>query len=581
MIKTEIMKTIQGKKYLWLLPENNQDAVLNFSMQYNIHPALMQVLVSRGYSTKESINEYLFSSFDQDVACSTLLKDVQRSVDRIVRAIKKKEKILIFGDYDVDGITSTAMMISCLLPLGASVNFFLPHRTKDGYGISSDAVKKAARNDYKLIITVDNGITAFDAAQEAKKAGVDLIITDHHCPHENLPDAYAIINPNQTDCSYPFKCFAGVGVAFKVLSLLYEQLGRTLPTKVYELLLLGTVADVVPLIGENRFWVRHGLHQLNKQESFALSVLKKNNKVTKPLLSSLDIAFSIVPQINALGRLADPRQGVTFLIGSKKNEIEAIGNALYALNQERKIIERSIFDEIDCAIKQKSIDLDKENIIVAAHHSWPAGVIGLVASRLVYAYGKPAFLFHIGNDGIARGSCRSIPSFNVFKALHDFSDLLDRFGGHEAAAGLSLKYDNISVLKERLEKRIAEQLTPFDLQQKMKLDAEVTLPDLTKKFMNDIKYLEPFGHKNEQPVFYIKNVSLVKKPLLLKDAHVKCHLFADGVIKPIIFFNRPELFQQLINHGTESFDIAAHVTENYWNGRTNIELNGVDVASLT
>ncbi len=574
------MNTLQGEKYLWMLPKGETSDVLALAASYNLSSSLMQTLISRGFTTKEALNNYLFSSFEKDVAHPSLLKDAQKAVDRIMQAINQKETILIFGDYDVDGITSSAMMMTCLLPLGARVNFFLPHRVRDGYGLSAKVVRRAGQNNYKVIITVDNGITAFKAADEAKKAGIDLIITDHHRSHEQLPDAYAIVNPNQSDCQYPFKALAGVGVAFKLLSLLYERMGLTMPDKVYELLLLGTVADVVPLTGENRFWVRYGLHYVNRCESFALNVLKKNGNVTKPAISSRDIGFSIAPQINALGRLEDPRSGVKFLIGSNKKDTEQVGRVLFELNQARKEIERSVIADVESKIQNKEIELAQENIIVAASDRWPPGIIGLVASRFVSAYGKPTLLFHKTNNGLVKGSCRSIPEFNIFDALHDSRDLLEQFGGHALAAGLSLKIENLPALKENLERLIAEQLTEFDLKQKIVLDAEVILIDLTKKFIADMNHLEPFGNSNEQPLFYIKNVALVQKPLLMKDCHVKCHIFADGIIKPVIFFNKPELFEKFMQQGEETFDIAAQVTENYWNGRTNIELIGTDVANL-
>ena len=574
------MKKLQGVKYLWQLPEFNADVVYDLAASYNLSIPIVQTLVERGLSSKETLDPYLFSSFERDVAHPSLMKDAQKAVDRILHAIDKQEKILVFGDYDVDGITSSAMMMRCLLPLGAQVNFFLPHRVRDGYGLSEKVVNRAADNGYKVIITVDNGITAFKPALAAKKRGIDLIITDHHRQHEHLPEAFALVNPNQNDCSYPFKGLAGVGVTFKILSLLYEIKGIELPEKVYELLLLGTIADVVPLQGENRFWVRHGLKHVNKVESYALKVLKINGKVIKPAIRSMDIGFSIAPQINALGRLEDPRRGVQFLIGSDTEEIDQVGRVLLELNEARKGIERGIFQEIQQQIESGAIDLEKENIIMAASDSWPPGVIGLVASRLVGAYGKPTLLFHLTKKGIAKGSCRSIQEFNMFDALNAGKDLIDQFGGHSAAAGLALKQDNLPKLKAHLEKLVAEQLTPEDLQQKLTLDAQATLEDVSKKMVHDMELLEPFGHKNSQPRFYFKDVTLVKKPMLLKDAHVKCTVFADGVIKPVIFFNRPKLFEAFMAQGEESFDIAANITQNYWNGRTNIELIGIDVARM-
>lgn len=573
-------KILCGEKYLWKLPEANQSLIADIAASYNISFSIAQTLLTRGFDSKDAIDEYLFSSFEKDVAHTARMKDAEKSVDRILVAIKKKEQILVFGDYDVDGITSSAMMMICLLPLGAQINFFLPHRVRDGYGLSTKIVERAAKNNYKVIITVDNGITAFEPALRAKALGIDLIITDHHRPHDHVPDAFAIVNPNQSNCSYPFKVFAGVGVAFKLLWLLYEKKGLHLSPKAYELLLLGTIADVVPLKGENRFWVRYGLSYINKIESLSFKVLKQNGKLTKSKISSTDIGFSITPQINALGRLEDPRQAVKFLIGTDIGQVQEVGRVLLELNEARKNIERSILAEVEEQIVTGQIDLKKENIIMAASKGWQPGVIGLVASRLVSKYGKPTLLFHLTKEGVAKGSCRSIPAFNMFDALQVSSDLLKQFGGHSLAAGLSIKLDNLLQLKEQLEQRIAAQLTPFDLQQKIAIDAEMILSDLNKKFIADMEHLEPFGNENQQPTFYTENVVLMQKPILLKNAHVKCSIFADGVIKSVIFFNRPELFDILTKQDKEPFAIAARVQENHWNGKVNIELIGIDVARM-
>lgn len=569
---------ISGQKYIWKIPTVDQQQVTAIAARYNLSFAIAHILCSRGYNDEATIENFLFSRFENSVADTRLMKDAEKAVDRILQAIEKQEQILVFGDYDVDGITSSSMMMICLLPLGAKINYFLPNRVKDGYGLSTKIVERAAQNKYAVIVTVDNGITAIEQAKRAKELGIDLIITDHHRPHSVIPDAYAIVNPNQTDCGYPYKTLAGVGVTFKLLSLLYEKKGMQLPPKAYELLLLGTVADVVPLIGENRFWVRHGLNFVNKVESLSFKLLKANGKVTKPKLSSTDIGFSITPQINALGRLEDPRSAVKFLIGTDVDNAENVARVLLEMNEARKAIEKSIVEEIEEQIRLKKIDLEKENVIIAASKTWPAGVIGLVASRFVSAYGKPTLLFHLTKDGLAKGSCRSIAEFNMFDALTASSDLLIQFGGHSVAAGLSLKVENLPELKKRLEALVAAQLTPFDLQPKIKVDAHVELSELTKKFIDDLEHLEPFGNSNDQPIFYVNNVAQVQKPQLLKDAHVKCFVFADGVIKPVIFFNRPELFALFNEHYEKTFILAARVSENHWQDRVNIELVGVDVA---
>lgn len=563
---------------MWLLQGAASHDVLELAACYNLSIPIIQTLVSRGLSSKTEIDSYLFTSFDNDVANPAKMADAQKAVDRLRYAIDCRQRILIFGDYDVDGMSATAMVMYCLLSLGANVNFYLPNRLTDGYGLSVDAVKKAARNGYAVVITVDNGITAFEPAREAKKLGVDLIITDHHRPQPVLPDAYAIVNPMRSDCSYPCKILAGVGVAFKIMALLFQDLKRPLPDKVYELLALGTIADVVPLKDENRFWVRYGMAHINRGHSLPIQVLKQNNHITKETLAAVDIGFSIAPQLNALGRLSDPRKAIAFLIGTDKNLVVEVGQLLFELNESRKQVERSILYDIESAIREKRIDLSAEHIIMAAHQAWPAGVIGLVASRLVSMYGKPALLFHYGNDGRAKGSGRSIAAFNLFEALEANADILESYGGHSAAAGLSLPIDKVPLLKERLEQRIAEQVTPFDLRQKLVLDATVQLSELTRKFVDDMAHLEPFGHENEQPLFYIQKVCQIQKPMLLKDQHVKCQVFSDGIIKPMIFFNRPDLFELLLELSEEPFDCAAYVMENHWNGRVNIELQGLDIA---
>lgn len=569
-----------GSKYIWIVPECDKEQMLSIASSYNLSLPLSQTLLSRGFISKEQIDDYLFSCAQKDVASAVTMKDAQKAVDRINKAIKDKEKILVFGDYDVDGITSSSLMMACLLPLGAAANFYLPHRVKEGYGLSTKVVRRAAANGYKVIITVDNGTTAFEQADVAKELGIDLIITDHHRPHEKLPDAFALVNPHQEDCKYPFKEFAGVGVIFKVLSLLYEQRGLPLPQKAYELLLLGTVADVVPLQGENRFWVRYGLQWANKMPSLSFNVLKTNGKVTRPVVTSTDIGFRITPQINALGRLEDPRQGVKFLLGSDKQETEQVGQVLFELNQARKQIERSIFEDVQELVESGKIDLKNENVILAASKNWPPGVIGLVASRLVGQYGRPTLLFHLTSSGKAKGSCRSIEGFNIFDALQASAEVIDQFGGHAMAAGLSLDSEKLPKLKKLLEARTRELLKPEDFVLKLALDAEIAMSDVSQKTAREMHYFEPFGAQNSEPKFYLKNVCLVQKPQLLKDAHIKCSVFSEGIIKPLIIFNRPDLYKPLMAQEEEPFDVAVQITENHWQSRVNIELLGLDVAGM-
>ncbi|MGA9530895.1 MAG: single-stranded-DNA-specific exonuclease RecJ [Candidatus Babeliales bacterium] len=570
---------IQGAKYLWLLPSVDEQLVFNLVNTYSLSFPIAQTLVARGLYEQEVVRSFLFPSHEEDVGDPLALKDAHKAVERICEAVRNKEKILIFGDYDVDGITSTSMMLACLLPLGAQVNFFLPHRVKDGYGLSVRVVERAVKAGYTLIITVDNGITAIDAVARGNELGIDTIITDHHRPHAEVPAAYAIVNPNQVDCTYPYKTLAGVGVTFKLLSLLYRYQGRTLPAKVYELLVLGTIADVVPLFQENRFWVRYGLQHINNHESLSIRTLKYNAKkgAGEPLNSS-DVGFLIGPQVNALGRLEDPREGVAFFLSCDEREVAQIGQKLCELNQTRRQLEGEIVSMIKQQVESKQIDLEKDSVVIAAHDSWSPGVIGLVASRIVELYGRPTLLFHITNHGVAKGSCRSIPAFNIFNALQSCKDLLISFGGHSLAAGLSLKIEHLPLLKQQLNEAINAQLTEFDLQQKLSVDAIVKLSDVNKRMMADLSYMEPFGCDNSKPLFLMREVLLVDKPVLLKEHHVKCMIFSEGVIKPVIFFNRPELYDWLCQRREQSFSLVGKVTENSWRGNVSIELQGIDVA---
>lgn len=568
----------QGEKYRWQLIEADEAAVRTLSDATSLSVPIARTLYTRGYDTPEKVFGFITMG-EEWIADPALLKGATQAVDRLQKALENNEKILIFGDYDVDGITSTAIMLSCLLPLDANINYFLPNRKRDGYGLSSRIAKKAAENGYHLIVTVDNGITAHQPVKDAKEAGLDVIITDHHQVHGELPMADVIVNPHQPDCPYPYKDFAGVGVIFKIMALLYKRLGKDLPQKAYELLMLGTIADVVPLRDENRYWVQRGLAHINKKRSIAVQVLAANGKVAnKPAINSRDIGFSIAPQLNALGRLDDPRDGVSFLISTDFGHVMQVGSGLKAINEERKRIDRSIFDEIDATIANKTIDLEKENLIVAAHTDWPAGVIGLVAGRLVQKYGRPAILLHLTKDGTAKGSCRSIEAFNIFDALVECEDFLIGFGGHACAAGLSLKQENIPKLKEVIEARIARELAPEDLVQKLDVAAPAELRDIGKTFVQQLRSLEPFGNANPEPVFWFEGVNVVGEPKLLKHKHVKCTLFADGVIKPIMFFNRPELYKQLFDQGDKSFAVAATVVENEWQGKSTTELLGVDIS---
>lgn len=565
---------IIGQKYRWLLPSFNNLLIEDIMAKLGVSRLIAMFLVARGKLGLEA-ESFLKSSVD-DVPPAALLKDCAKAVDRVRQAIENKEKILIVGDYDVDGITSTSMLMTCVPLLGADINFYLPNRVKDGYGLSVKIVEKAAAYNYKVIITVDNGISAVLPAQRAKELGIDLIITDHHRPQAVLPPAYAIVDPHQADCQYPYKYLAGVGVTFKFLCLLFESFKRDLPTKVYELLLLGTVADVVPLTGENRYWVKFGLNHVNGRDSIALNNLKINSNCNRPAITSSDIGFFLAPQINALGRLDDARDGVYFLIGSDEERVAKIGQNLKNFNEARKEIEKSIFEEVEEKIKSKEINLENELIIIAGSKNWPAGVIGLVASRIVAKYGRPTILLHITKDGVLKGSCRSINAFNMFDALQENAKLLMQFGGHSVAAGLALIQDNLAEFKSRLEAKARDLLTADDLVLKVTVDGFISSAYLQDSLLDELSILEPFGHQNESPLFVLENLIFAKPPILMKSQHVKCFVKTEQQkVFSLVFFNRPDIWELLQTNS--NFDALVKISENFWQGEKSLELIGIDI----
>ncbi len=572
-------QTLKGQKFVWKMPNFDPNAVLGISKKFNICIPAATVLVSRGYKNETEVSKFLFSSAERDVADPAILKDAIKTVERIELAIERKEKILIFGDYDVDGMTSTSIVLLALLPLGAKINYFLPDREKDGYGISEIAVTKAVAAGYSLIITVDNGTTAHQAAIQAKKLGIDLIITDHHQPKDDLPSVFALVNPHQTGCPYPNKNFCGAGVAFKLMDLLYKKRNLTLPEKVYELLMMGTIADMVPLDAENRHWVRKGLSALKNKMSYSFLCMAKNAGLDaeKSFWSAQDIGFLIAPQLNALGRIDNSREAVKFLVSSEKSLIETVAQRLKEINEERKKIDRSILQEIELLIKNGGIDILGGKIIMAADLNWPAGVIGLVAGKLLANYARPTLLFNLTKDGIAKGSCRSIVKFNIFKALERVRDLLIAFGGHACAAGLSLPSKNLPELKERLEEMVALEVNPEDLVPTLQIDADLSLVDAGKTLLDNIKMFEPFGYSNSVPIFLVREASLVRQPELLKNQHVKILIFSQGILKPVIFFNRPELYSLFLKNEAAPFDLVVNVNGNEWQGRVSVDFIGLDV----
>jgi len=592
---------IKGARYKWQLPVKNEALVKCIMKNHGLCSAVAQTLITRGYTTENEIESYVETLYERDVANPSLLLNAQKVVDRITQAIHNKEKILVCGDYDVDGMTSSALLIHCLEPLGADISYHIPNRLKDGYGLKAKTIEEAAPLGFKVVITVDNGITSFEPAKKAHELGIDLIITDHHLAHDGVPGAFAVVNPNQPDCAYPFKHLAGVGVAFKLMTLLYQQNNLTLPDKAYELMMLGSIADVVQLTGENRYWVRYGLDLVNKTGgSISFRKLLQNYGTQNPTIDSTAVAFGLAPQLNALGRLADANEGVRFLLDIDQSTVDNIGNMLHAYNNDRKKIQANMFNEIKNKIKAREIDLDRERIIIVSSSDFHPGVNGLVASKLVEKYYKPAIVCTEVADEhgetILKGSARSIAAFHLFDALFQCEDLLMGWGGHKVAAGLAFKKANLQALKKRMEHIFVDTVKPRDTINRHIIDAESSFINLVPKMIEDFQKLAPFGNENPQPTLLFDHVRVVDQavdkkgkqqanPQWLgknKAGHCKCIVIEQGKERTLKFFFRPDMFYRLkeLKERGREFKLIGTPDDNYWNGKRSIEINGVDIEAI-
>jgi single-stranded-DNA-specific exonuclease len=538
---------IEGIKYQWNYNNLNKNyEISKLAAELNISMPVAKLLYSKGYNNKNDALLFLFPYYDTNIYNTKLMHNAELAVLRILKAIKNNEKILICGDYDVDGITSTSLLLYALLELNTKVNFFLPNRITDGYGLSAKTIHRAKNSGYTLLITVDNGTCAFEALLKAKELSLDVIITDHHQP-KHFPDgALYLVNPHQKECAYPFKELAGVGVIFKIVSLLYEKLNLSLPNKIYELFLLGTIADMVPLIDENRYWIKYALEKLKQYHSDSIFLLKKNAKLNnEKLLTSQDIAFSLAPQINALGRLNDPRNAVLFFIQNDIKLLTNISNELLFFNSERKIKEKEAVEFILNQIKQDETHPHEKGCIIKANKNFAMGIIGLIAAKLNQEYHVPTCIFTETNDNILKGSARSIAKCDLFNILNSIDPaLMISFGGHKAAAGISLKKENLKDFSDAFSHQIFLTCNKNDFQEKIIIDCDLELEDINLKLWNDLNLLEPFGMDNPVPIFYIDTV-LVLDIKIIKDIHVKIIISSIEKKISVIFFNRPDIIKNL------------------------------------
>lgn len=542
-----------------------------------VHPLVRYILTSRGCATPDEIRQFLAPSLS-DMLDPHLLCGMDRAVARLVAARRASEKICVYGDYDVDGITGTALLVSFLRSAGFNCSYFIPNRFDDGYGLNSGPIESIIELGATLIVSVDCGITAVDEAALCRRQGVDLIIVDHHAPKEVLPDACAILNPLQPGCVYPFKSLAGVGVAFNLLVALRSALreagafqGVAMPDlrKWLDLVALGTIADVVPLVNQNRIYACHGLRQIAQPSKPGIQALKRVAGIKDGEVSCGQVGFRLAPRLNAAGRMESAVPGVDLLLSDSADESLLIAAELDTANAERQSIERRIFDEAVALVGSRGGVADRRSIVLASDE-WHQGVIGIVASRLVERYHRPVVLIALTEDGKGKGSGRSIPGFHLLDALKLCSQHLSRFGGHRYAAGIGLRAEDVPAFAEAFEEVAARLLTDSDLVPRLTIDAEVEPGEVTRELALELKRLEPFGMGNPEPLLLLRRMTVVERRTV-GEGHLRLRVTRDGCSFGAIAFN-------LADRATSGLiDIAFFPEMNEWNGSSSLQLRVKDL----
>jgi len=530
--------------------------------------AAAEALVNRGIATLETARRFLEPSLD-DLLDPRELSGLDPALARLQSALERGERILVHGDYDVDGITSTFLLFAVLSALGARVDYRIPHRTRDGYGLSLEAIDEARRRGCTLVVTVDCGITAVEAVAHASALEIDTIVTDHHEPAATLPNAVAIINPRLKECPYPFKSLAGVGVTFKLAqALLRGRGGLERASEFLDVVALGTIADVVPLVGENRVLARLGLERLNPADRLGLKALVDVAGLSGKHITSGQVAFVLAPRINAAGRMGNPEQGVRLLLSRDIHEARSIAASLEEDNQRRREFDEHALVEAAARVESE-LHWPDCSAIVLWSEAWHPGVIGIVASRLVERFQRPALLVALDGDR-GRGSGRSLPGLDLNRLLSDCGDLLEAFGGHAFAAGLTVRRERLPELRERFESLVRERLAPEDFVPRLTLDGELTFAECTLELVEWLERMSPHGLDNPEPLFCTRDVSVESASAVGGGKHLKLSL-ADGTGRAeAIGFGLGDLAPSLAR--ARRCDVAYSPTRNEWMGETRLQL---------
>jgi single-stranded-DNA-specific exonuclease len=562
------------------LPCDDREAAM-LGAALGVHPTVARLLYLRGFRDPDAAQRFLNPTLDQ-LHDPFGLTDMARAIARLEQALARQERIAIHGDYDVDGITSTVILRRALEMLGGRVVHFIPERLRDGYGLQPAAIERLHAEGVALIVSVDCGIRGGEAAQRARDLGVDLIITDHHEPDGTLPAAFAIINPKRHDCAYPDKYLAGAGVALKVVQALCTRAGKAkwLPAFV-KIAALGTLADVVPLVGENRIIARLGLAALTKgPHTIGLRSLLDASGLTGRTIDSYQVAFMLAPRVNAAGRMSTPDIATRLLLATDEAMGEEARLLAQQLNDENLRRQQEEADLVLAA--RKAIETDPavgaHNVLVVGGEGWHRGVIGIAAAKLVDAYHKPAIVLSIDDD-VAHGSCRSIPEFDMLGALERCADLFVRFGGHRQAAGLTMEAARVPEFRARINAYADDVLEPDQLRPRLRIDGPLSLRAITPDLVRGLDALGPFGLANPRPVFHARPVEIVDGPRSIKDRHLKMTFCQEGRRFQAIAWRAADRTAFLEQHRA-GVDLAFSLEKNEFQGETYLELSVADIKAL-
>lgn len=541
--------------------------------ELKIHPALCNILVQRGIDTYEKAKQF-FRPQLSDLHDPFLMKDMDKAVERILTAISCHEKILVFGDYDVDGTTSVACMFQFLKRYHSQTEFYIPHRYREGYGISKAGIDFASENNYTLIISLDCGIKSVELIQYAKQLGIDFIVCDHHLPDDHLPPAVAILNPKQKDCNYPFKELCGCGVGFKLITAICERmhLPQQTPHEFLDLVATAIAADIVSITGENRVLAYYGLKKANTNPNFGIKALGYLSKHTKEFNIN-NLVFIIAPRVNAAGRMDDARKAVLMFVSETYEEALHWAEQLHADNDNRKEADMNITEEALAIIESDEVMINRRSTVLYQPH-WHKGVVGIVASRLIDHYYRPTIILTQSGDYVA-GSARSVSGFNVYEAIHQCRDLLIGYGGHFYAAGMTLENNNVDAFRQRFEEVVTASIHPELLIPEIVIDAEIFLTDIKQSFYDILCQMEPFGPDNLRPVFVAKKVYNTGWSKVVKENHIRFVLQQRTAKITGIGFNMAEKMPLL--EAGKAVDVVFKLDENEWNGEKNLQLKVIDV----